>query len=116
MAIEYDSDDIGDLDDEEGATNQGAATVDQFDNLLTEFLEQHPTQDHNHEAGYAYDTAGGTAAGEMNPVDRAAVAKVTLLLPSYLQQDILAEHLDNNEQLCVLWHLYVYGKQQQTGL
>ncbi len=76
MAIEYDSDDIGELDDEEGNGIQGVATVDQFDSLLTEFLEQHPTQDHNHEAGYAYNTAGGTAAGEAHPVDRAAVAKV----------------------------------------
>ena len=73
MAIEYDSDDIGELDDEEG---NGVATVDQFDSLLTEFLEQHPTQDHNHEAGYAYNTAGRQTAGESEPLDRAAVAKV----------------------------------------
>ena len=73
MAIEYDSDDIGELDDEEG---NGVATVDQFDNLLDEFLAQHPTQDHNHEAGYAYNTAGRKSAGDAEPLDRAAVIKV----------------------------------------
>ncbi len=73
MAIEYDSDDIGELDDEEG---NGVATVDQFDNLLDEFLAQHPTQDHNHEAGYAYNTAGRKSAGDAEPLDKAAVIKV----------------------------------------
>ncbi|DBA99090.1 hypothetical protein WJX77_009113 [Trebouxia sp. C0004] len=72
MAIEYDSDDIGELDDEEG---NGVATVDQFDKLLDEFLAQHPTQDHNHEAGYAYNTAGRKSAGDAEPLDRAAVIK-----------------------------------------
>ncbi|KAL3156668.1 Protein ltv1 [Trebouxia sp. C0009 RCD-2024] len=73
MALEYDSDDIGELDDDAEDTIQGPATVEQFDDLLTEFLEDHPTQDHNHEAGYAYDAAGGSVAG--GAVDRAAVAK-----------------------------------------
>ena len=80
MALEYDSDDIGDLDDDAEDMIQGPATVEQFDNLLTEFLEDHPTQDHNHEAGYAYDAAGGDSAG--GPVDRAAVAKVNTSLTS----------------------------------
>lgn len=83
MALEYDSDDIGDLDDDAEDTIQGPATVEQFDNLLTEFLEDHPTQDHNHEAGYAYDAAGGSVAG--GPIDRAAVAKVNNLKPAYSQ-------------------------------
>lgn len=74
MALEYDSDDIGELDDDAEEAIQGPATVEQFDDLLTEFLEDHPTQDHNHEAGYAYDAAGGSVTG--GPVDRAAVAKV----------------------------------------
>lgn len=78
MALEYDSDDIGELDDDAEDTIQGPATVEQFDDLLTEFLEDHPTQDHNHEAGYAYDAAGGSVAG--GPVDRAAVAKVCTML------------------------------------
>ncbi|KAL0054064.1 hypothetical protein WJX82_003186 [Trebouxia sp. C0006] len=77
MAIEYDSDDIGELDDEEG---NGLATVNQFDNLLDEFLAQHPTQDHNHEAGYAYNTAGRKSAGDAEPLDRAAVIKTKELL------------------------------------
>lgn len=77
MAIEYDSDDIGELDDEEG---NGVATVDQFDNLLDDFLAQHPTQDHNHEAGYAYNTAGRKSAGDAEPLDRAAVVKTKELL------------------------------------
>lgn len=78
MALEYDSDDIGELDDDAEDTIQGPATVEQFDDLLTEFLEDHPTQDHNHEAGYAYDAAGGSVAG--GAVDRAAVAKVRNML------------------------------------
>ena len=76
MAIEYDSDDIGELDEEEFDGDQGTATVDQFGNLLDEFLEQHPTQDHNHEAGYAYDAAGAGADGQSTPLDKAAIAKV----------------------------------------
>ena len=83
MALEYDSDDIGDLDDDEEDAIQGPATVEHFDNLLTEFLEDHPTQDHNHEAGYAYDAAGGSVAG--GPVDQAAVAKVKSSKPPYNQ-------------------------------
>ena len=76
MAIQYDSDDIGELDDEEEGGIAGTATMDQFAQLLTEFLEQHPTQDHNHEAGYAYDAAGGAADGQASALDKAAVAKV----------------------------------------
>lgn len=76
MALEYDSDDIGELDNDSEDMIQGPATVEQFDNLMTEFLEDHPTQDHNHEAGYAYDAAGGSGTG--GPVDRAAVAKVII--------------------------------------
>ena len=77
MAIEYDSDDIGELDDEEAdGCVTGTATTDQYHQLLTEFLEQHPTQDHNHEAGYAYDAAGAAAGGQSAPIDEAAIAKV----------------------------------------
>ena len=83
MALEYDSDDIGELEDDAEDMIQGPATVQQFDNLLTEFLEDHPTQDHNHEAGYAYDAAGGSVAG--GPVDQAAVAKVNNSKPAYDQ-------------------------------
>ena len=74
MAIEYDSDDIGELDEDAEDTIQGPATVEQFDSLLNEFLEDHPTQDHNHEAGFAYDSAAGSLAGA--PADRSAIAKV----------------------------------------
>lgn len=83
MALEYDSDDIGELDNDSEDMIQGPATVEQFDNLMTEFLEDHPTQDHNHEAGYAYDAAGGSGVG--GPVDRAAVAKVTNCKPTLLE-------------------------------
>lgn len=86
MALEYDSDDIGDLDDDAEDMIQGPATVEQFDNLLTEFLEDHPTQDHNHEAGYAYDAAGGSDVG--GPVDRAAVAKVNNSKSAYNQDTV----------------------------
>lgn len=77
MAIEYDSDDIGELDKDSDHMIQGPATVEQFGNLLDEFLEDHPTQDHNHEAGYAYDTAAGSRSGA--PADEAAIAKVCSL-------------------------------------
>lgn len=89
MALEYDSDDIGELDDDAEDMMQGPATVQQFDNLLTEFLEDHPTQDHNHEAGYAYHAAGGSVAG--GPVDQAAVAKVNNSKPAY-NQDAMERH------------------------
>ena len=74
MAIEYDSDDIGELDDDADHANQGPATVEQFDNLLNEFLDDHSTQDHTHEAGFAYDSAAGSRTGA--PADEAAIAKV----------------------------------------
>ena len=90
MALEYDSDDIGDLDDDAEDMIQGPATVEQFDNLLTEFLEDHPTQDHNHEAGYAYDSAGGSVAG--GPVDRAAVAKVCHVKPACIQSSTVPQN------------------------
>lgn len=91
MALEYDSDDIGELDNDSEDIIQGPATVDQITDLMTEFLEDHPTQDHNHEAGYAYDAAGGSGTG--GPVDRAVVAKVTNSNPTQHNFNMLLKGL-----------------------
>ena len=74
MAIEYDSDDIGELDEDSDNAIQGAVSVDQYDKLLNKFLDDHPTSDHVHEAGFAYHTAASD--GDRHLHDKEAVAKV----------------------------------------
>ena len=77
MAIEYDSDDIGELDDDMDDAIQGAVNLEQYDKVFNKFLDDHPTSDHVHEAGFAYNTAASD--GKCHLQDEQAVAKVSFL-------------------------------------
>ena len=62
LALEYDSDEIGELDQYEGHSSlQGTATTDRFSKIMDQFLEVHNTQDHNHDSGHAYRSAAQTS-------------------------------------------------------
>lgn len=63
MALEYDSDDIGELDQLEGHPSlKGTATTDRFSKIMDQFLAVHNTQDHNHDSGHAYKSAAQTSS------------------------------------------------------
>lgn len=88
MAIEYDSDDIGELDEDPDNVIQGTVSVDQYDKLLNKFLDDHPTSSHEHEAGFAYHTAATDGNDHLH--DKEAVAKVSHTcyhILSYRQND-----------------------------
>ena len=81
LALEYDSDDIGEL--EEGCDDEalrGPAALEQYGHLMDEFLSRHATRDHAHEGGQAYEAAAGSGAcNAMDPKRQdaaVAVAKV----------------------------------------
>lgn len=74
MAIEYDSDDIGELDEDLDNAIQGAVSVDQYDKLLNKFLDDHPTSNHVHEAGFEYHTAASDGTNHVH--DTEAIEKV----------------------------------------
>lgn len=76
MAIEYDSDDIGELDEDSDNAIQGAVSVDQYDKLLSKFLDDHPVSNHVHEAGFEYHTAASDGRNHFQ--DQEAVEKVYL--------------------------------------
>jgi hypothetical protein len=61
LALEYDSDEIGDLEDGEVGPAAGVS-VDQFGGLMDEFLAAHATPGHAHEGGQAYHSAAEAAA------------------------------------------------------
>ena len=89
MAIEYDSDDIGELDEDSDNVIQGTVSVYQYDKLLNKFLDDHPTSSHEHEAGFAYHTAASDGNDHLH--DKEAVAKVSFTChhsPSYRQLDV----------------------------
>ena len=78
LALEYDSDDIGDLEDDEVGPSNGA-DVGEFGGLLDEFLAVHATPGHAHEGGQAYHTAAEAAAARGPAADEdagVAIAKV----------------------------------------
>lgn len=63
LALEYDSDEIGELDTyEDHPSLKGTATTDRFGKVLDNFLAVHNTQDHAHDSGHAYDSAADTAS------------------------------------------------------
>ena len=64
LALEYDSDEIGELEQLEGHPSlQGTATTDRFSEIMDQFLAVHNTQDHNHDSGHAYRSAAQMSAG-----------------------------------------------------
>ena len=68
MALEYDSDEIGELDQFEGQPSlQGTATTDRFSKIMDQFLAVHNTQDHNHDSGHAYKSAAQTSISHGEP-------------------------------------------------
>ena len=79
LALQYDSDEIGELDEMEGnGEMEGTVSVDQFQDVLDDFLDNHRTADHAHEAGFQYETAAAHAGDQhQDPEAAAAVAKVS---------------------------------------
>lgn len=75
MAIEYDADDIGELDDDMDDAVQGSAKLEQYNKVFNKFLDDHPTANHVHEAGYAYSIAASD--GRQHLQDQDTVAKVS---------------------------------------
>ena len=76
LALEYDSDDIGDLDDGEEEVC-GVSGLEQFSGLMDEFLSEHATQDHAHEGGQCYHAAAEVLSHKLagcDDKDDAAVA------------------------------------------
>lgn len=62
LALEYDSDEIGDLDQYDGHPSlKGSASADRYAKVLDKFLAVHNTQDHAHDSGHAYNSAAETA-------------------------------------------------------
>ena len=81
LALEYDSDEIGELDElEDDPSARGPASTDQFSGIMDEFLAVHATQDHAHEGGQLYHTAAVASRGmeirEDATLAAAALAKV----------------------------------------
>ena len=55
LALEYDSDDIGELDQLAGdQATRGLASTDQYSKLFDQFLDEHATKDHQFEGGQPY--------------------------------------------------------------
>ncbi|KAK9846608.1 hypothetical protein WJX81_007566 [Elliptochloris bilobata] len=82
LALEYDSDEIGDLEDE-GVGPPAGASLDQFGGMLDEFLAVHATPGHAHEGGQAYHSAAEAVAAAGPAVDEnaaVAIAKARELL------------------------------------
>ena len=84
LALEYDSDEIGELDgDEDEPSTRGGATTDQYSRIMDDFLAVHATRLHAHEGGIQYvppTTAVGEEPDEEAVTAAAALAKVWLCL------------------------------------
>ncbi|KAK9819819.1 hypothetical protein WJX72_002761 [[Myrmecia] bisecta] len=109
LALEYDSDEIGELDDEEVG---GQASLDQFGGLMDQFLEDHRASVHAHESGLRYSTAADTTHASAAEAADAAIAVLKARerlrvaesmddsrpagdgLPHYLEEDEQAERWD----------------------
>ena len=65
LALDYDSDQIGDLEEDPGEA-QGCADLDIYGNVLDHFLASFATADHAHESGARYHTLA-----EESPADAA---------------------------------------------
>ena len=79
LALEYDSDDIGELDQLEGdPSTRGVATTDQFASVMDEFLAAHATQDHAHEGGHQYRAAAAASQRQQESPQDAALAAAAL--------------------------------------
>lgn len=79
LALEYNSDDIGD-DAHEDPSDRGIATTDQYAKVMDDFLTSHATQDHAYEGGQEYLPPSAACAkgvtGEEATVAAEALAKV----------------------------------------
>ena len=75
LALQYDSDEIGDLEDEAEDGIGGHADVNTFTDILDDFLQAHVTGNHVHEGG-EYETIAGQANGRRDPEAAAALGKV----------------------------------------
>lgn len=63
LALGYDSDQIGDLEEDPDEA-QGCADLDTYGNVLDDFLESFATADHAHESGARYHTLAEQAPKE----------------------------------------------------
>ena len=108
LALEYDSDDIGELDQlADDQATRGHASTDQYSKMFDAFLDEHATKDHQFEGGQQYvihKTEGAAQSSEAQ--DDAFLARNALEMVGHsspLQSNLLgnADHLLNLNHMCV---------------
>ena len=85
LALGYESDELGDLDEEADTTRCGH-DLQQYGHLMDEFLAVNATHDHAHEGGQLYSAPGGQTAPLTAEQLEAAVAIAKVLASPYCLQ------------------------------
>ncbi len=93
LALGYDSDQIGDLE-EDPEEAQGCADLDAYGNVLDNFLESFATTDHAHESGARYHTLAEEAPHE------AARLRVSLKIIVPSAQSCQPQSVDQGTDVC----------------
>jgi len=82
LVLEYDSDDIGELDEiEMDPAARSSDHTDRFERIMDTFLQVHNTQDHAHDSGHEYRSAADTS----RPIGKGSAA------PGQLSRSVATE-------------------------